>query len=127
LFWVAGLQALASQALWKATKLSLGVTPTSGRLRDANDMSACTTISHFCFQGLSAPTLQSALNYLLLALVYARLRFGRGAPRSLAKPWYYYALLALLDVEANFCLVRAQACSRLLGGAVLYCGYELRI
>lgn len=59
-----------------------------------------------CPQGLSAPTLQSSLNYLLLAAVYLTLHVRRRGWRLKCK-WYAYALLALLDVEGNFCLVMA--------------------
>lgn len=69
-----------------------------------------TSLVAFSTQGISAPTLQSALNYLLLALCYSHIHLRkqpRWLPLPLSKPWWTYALLALLDVEANFLLVRA--------------------
>ena len=57
-------------------------------------------------QGLSAPTLQSSLNYLLLGVVYTTLHV-RACGWRWRCPWWAYALLALIDVEANFCLVLA--------------------
>ena len=61
--------------------------------------------SAFCLQGISAPTLQSTLNYALLASVYGFYLLWVRKATSLSKPWWCYALLGLLDVEANFCLV----------------------
>ena len=56
---------------------------------------------------ISFPALQSASNYLLLALVYGGVRLVRGTHKTLARPWWQYALLAVLDVEANFLVVTA--------------------
>jgi hypothetical protein len=55
---------------------------------------------------------QSFLNYALLGLVYGgvRLRAARAAGTPLlatAVPWRHYALLAAVDVEANFLIVKA--------------------
>ncbi|KAL4855217.1 Solute carrier family 35 member F2 [Chlorella vulgaris] len=57
-------------------------------------------------QGLSAPTLQSSLNYLLLAVVYLGLHVRKQGWRLKAR-WWAYAILAFLDVEGNFLLVMA--------------------
>jgi solute carrier family 35 protein F1/2 len=57
-------------------------------------------------QGLSAPTLQSSLNYLLLAVVYLGLHVRKQGWRLKAQ-WWAYAILAFLDVEGNFLLVMA--------------------
>jgi solute carrier family 35 protein F1/2 len=59
-------------------------------------------------QGISAPTLQSTLSYALLAAAYGGWLLLRNR-RALSKPWWCYALLGLLDVEANFCLVSRGA------------------
>lgn len=64
--------------------------------------------SHRCSQGVSAPTLQSALNYALLALVFTAVRVHRARGSWRLKCWWWaYALLGLLDVEANFVIVTA--------------------
>lgn len=55
--------------------------------------------------GLSFPTLQLVLNYSLLAVAYGYLHFGRNKNRGLSRPAWHYALLAVLDVEANFLVV----------------------
>ena len=53
-------------------------------------------------QGLSAPTLQSSLNYLLLALVYLPLHLrSQGWAWSFRRKWWAYALLALVDVQVG--------------------------
>ena len=68
----------------------------------ASDMQGCTASR---LQGISAPTLQSTLNYALLAAAYGSYLLWVRKATSLSKPWWCYALLGLLDVEANFCLV----------------------
>lgn len=62
--------------------------------------------------GASCPTLQSCLCYLLLAIVFGLVanKRGRNTEREDGGPvekWWKYALLALLDVEANVCVVMA--------------------
>lgn len=76
--------------------------------------------------GLSFPTLQSSLNYLLLACTFNVVRLRQQAAQggdpsdgrwndrpslaqrfALTRKWWHYALLALLDVEANFLVVSA--------------------
>ena len=57
-------------------------------------------------------TRQSFLNYGLLALVYGGLRVraarrAGGSPFALSVPIQHYALLAAVDVEANFLIVKA--------------------
>jgi hypothetical protein len=54
--------------------------------------------------GVAVPTSQSVLNYALLALTFGGARLARGG--ALARPWWCYALLALVDVEANFLVVK---------------------
>eukprot|EP01137_Pigoraptor_chileana_P024152 Opistho-2@91617 len=54
------------------------------------------------------PTAQSFLNYALLAAVYGTVLVRRGNLRSLFRAhWLKYAVLALIDVEANFLVVKA--------------------
>ena len=55
--------------------------------------------------GVSVPTTQSALNYALLLCTYLGYRGatrGWGSLSRLRLPWWKYALLGALDVEANF-------------------------
>ncbi|XP_008790662.1 solute carrier family 35 member F1-like isoform X3 [Phoenix dactylifera] len=51
-------------------------------------------------RGINAPTSQSFLNYLMLAFVYGAFVIYR--KRRLQIDWYYYLMLAVVDVEANF-------------------------
>ena len=74
--------------------------------RDSRRPPACVIALPYSVQGLSAPTLQSSLNYLLLGIVYTTLHV-RAVGWRLKCRWWAYALLALLDVEGNFCLVLA--------------------
>ncbi|RLM86559.1 hypothetical protein C2845_PM04G22290 [Panicum miliaceum] len=56
--------------------------------------------SELARRGVNAPTSQSLLNYILLALVYGgTLIYKR---RHLTVKWYYYLLLSIIDVEANY-------------------------
>lgn len=59
---------------------------------------ACTaTASSLLAQrGVSLPTLQSALNYSLLAIVFGSIQLA--SRRRLSNRWSRYLLLALLDV-----------------------------
>ena len=62
--------------------------------------------------GTSRAQRQSFLNYGLLALVYGGLRVraarrAGGTPFALSVPIQHYALLAAVDVEANFLIVKA--------------------
>lgn len=56
--------------------------------------------SELARRGINAPTSQSLANYVLLAIVYGAILIGR-RKRMKAK-WYYYLLLGLVDVEANY-------------------------
>ncbi|XP_020081105.1 solute carrier family 35 member F2-like isoform X3 [Ananas comosus] len=51
-------------------------------------------------RGIAVPTSQSFLNYVLLAIVYGGYMIYRRRP--LQMKWYYYLILGLVDVEANF-------------------------
>ncbi|XP_073048734.1 uncharacterized protein [Primulina eburnea] len=51
-------------------------------------------------RGINAPTSQSFLNYVLLALIYGVIMLYRR--QALKAKWYYYLALGLVDVEANF-------------------------
>jgi solute carrier family 35, member F1/2 len=59
--------------------------------------------------GAEIPATQSALNYVLLCCVYTALSASRRhlALCELRLAWWKYAVLAVLDVEANFLIVTA--------------------
>ncbi|CAH8310487.1 unnamed protein product [Eruca vesicaria subsp. sativa] len=63
------------------------------------------TTSELARKGINAPTSQSFLGYLLLAIVYGSIMLYR-RPVVKAK-WYHYFLLALVNVEANFLVAKA--------------------
>ncbi|GBF90182.1 hypothetical protein Rsub_03315 [Raphidocelis subcapitata] len=69
--------------------------------------------------GVAVPTSQSVLNYALLALTFGSARLARGG--RLARPWWAYALLALVDVEANFLVVKAYQYTSLTSVTLLDC------
>lgn len=57
-------------------------------------------------EGASLPTLQSTALYVCLALVYLTVRAWRRAPATGVR-WWFYALLAVADVEGNYFAVKA--------------------
>ncbi|MCO5569753.1 hypothetical protein L7F22_023468 [Adiantum nelumboides] len=63
------------------------------------------TSSRLAFLGIHAPTTQSLCNYVLLATIYGSIFLYQ--KRKLQVRWYYYALLAIVDVEANYLAVKA--------------------
>lgn len=75
-------------------------------------------------RGVSIPTSQSLLNYVLLAVVYLGVsswRDGQQAACVQTAPWYVFAVLALIDVEANFLIVKAYAYTSLTSIQILDC------
>ncbi|XP_031284058.1 solute carrier family 35 member F2-like isoform X2 [Pistacia vera] len=56
--------------------------------------------SELARKGINAPTSQSFLNYVLLAIFYGSYMLYRR--QSLKAKWYYYLILGVVDVEANF-------------------------
>ncbi|KAI3823145.1 hypothetical protein L1987_04577 [Smallanthus sonchifolius] len=56
--------------------------------------------SELARRGINAPTSQSLANYVLLAIVYGGILFCRR--NGMKAKWYYYLLLGLVDVEANY-------------------------
>lgn len=66
-------------------------------------------------RGVSIPTTQSALNYLLLCL-YLFFRKGK-----LQRPWWAYLGIALVDVEANYLVVRAYRDTSITSVTLLDC------
>ncbi|GAB4857149.1 hypothetical protein Ancab_040515 [Ancistrocladus abbreviatus] len=75
--------------------------------------------SELARRGVNAPTSQSFLNYVLLALVYGAVIIWRRKP--LKAKWYYYILLGLVDVEANFLVVKAYQYTSLTSVMLLDC------
>ncbi|KAI4302735.1 hypothetical protein MLD38_038447 [Melastoma candidum] len=70
-------------------------------------------------EGINAPTSQSFLNYVLLAVVYGAAMLYRRQP--LKAKWYYYILLGLVDVEANFLVVKAYQYTSITSVMLLDC------
>ncbi|XP_057779002.1 uncharacterized protein LOC130997629 [Salvia miltiorrhiza] len=75
--------------------------------------------SELANRGINAPTSQSFLNYVLLVLVYGSIMLYRRKP--LKAKWYYYILLGLVDVEANFLVVKAYQYTSLTSVMLLDC------
>ncbi|XP_020081102.1 solute carrier family 35 member F1-like isoform X1 [Ananas comosus] len=70
-------------------------------------------------RGIAVPTSQSFLNYVLLAIVYGGYMIYRRRP--LQMKWYYYLILGLVDVEANFLVVKAYQYTPLTSVMLLDC------
>ena len=75
---------------------------------------------HLAFmQGVSLPAAQSLINYVGLGLVYGSLlAWRRQRPKA---EWYKYAVLAMADVLANFCVVEAYRYTSLTSVTLLDC------
>lgn len=77
------------------------------------------TSSELARRGVNAPTSQSFANYVLLALIYGAVVVFR--KKALKAKWYFYALLGLIDVEANFLVVKAYQYTSLTSVMLLDC------
>lgn len=75
--------------------------------------------SELAKKGINAPTSQSFLNYVLLAIVYGAIMLYRRKP--LKAKWYYYVLLGMVDVEANFLVVKAYQYTSITSVMLLDC------
>lgn len=75
--------------------------------------------SELARRGINAPTSQSLFNYVLLALVYGGIMIYRRKP--LKSKWYFYVLLGLVDVEANYLVVKAYQYTSLTSVMLLDC------
>ncbi|PQP93629.1 solute carrier family 35 member F1-like [Prunus yedoensis var. nudiflora] len=75
--------------------------------------------SELAKKGINAPTSQSFLNYVLLAIVYGAIMLYRWKP--LKAKWYYYVLLGMVDVEANFLVVKAYQYTSITSVMLLDC------
>ncbi|RDY01414.1 Solute carrier family 35 member F1, partial [Mucuna pruriens] len=77
------------------------------------------TSSELAKKGIDAPTSQSFLNYVFLTIVYGSIVLYRR--EALKAKWYYYILLGLVDVEANFLVVKAYQYTSLTSVMLLDC------
>ncbi|XP_073048733.1 uncharacterized protein [Primulina eburnea] len=75
--------------------------------------------SELAKKGINAPTSQSFLNYVLLALIYGVIMLYRR--QALKAKWYYYLALGLVDVEANFLVVKAYQYTSITSVMLLDC------
>ncbi|PWA87761.1 solute carrier family 35 member SLC35F1/F2/F6 [Artemisia annua] len=70
-------------------------------------------------RGINAPTSQSLANYVLLAIFYGIILISR--KKGMKAKWYYYLLLGLIDVEANYLVVKAYQYTSLTSVMLLDC------
>ncbi|KAK8585491.1 hypothetical protein V6N13_050470 [Hibiscus sabdariffa] len=75
--------------------------------------------SELAKRGINAPTSQSFLNYVLLAVVYGSVMLYRR--QALKAKWYYYVVLGLVDVEANYLVVKAYQYTSITSVMLLDC------
>ncbi|XP_076886984.1 uncharacterized protein LOC143537001 [Bidens hawaiensis] len=75
--------------------------------------------SELARRGINAPTSQSLANYVMLAIVYGGILIYRGS--GLKARWYYYLLLGLVDVEANYLVVKAYQYTSITSIMLLDC------
>uniref|UniRef100_A0A453LAM5 Solute carrier family 35 member F1 n=1 Tax=Aegilops tauschii subsp. strangulata TaxID=200361 RepID=A0A453LAM5_AEGTS len=75
--------------------------------------------SELARRGVNAPTSQSLLNYILLALVYGGIMIYKR--QLLTVKWYYYLILSIVDVEANYIVVKAYQYTSLTSVMLLDC------
>lgn len=75
--------------------------------------------SELARKGINAPTSQSFLNYVFLALFYGVFMVYR--QEGIKAKWYYYILLGIVDVEANFLVVKAYQYTSLTSVMLLDC------
>ncbi|CAA7016690.1 unnamed protein product [Microthlaspi erraticum] len=85
----------------KKTLIGLGL----GQIISLLGTCASFTSSELARKGINAPTTQLLLTYMLLAIVYGGIMLYQ-RPTIKAK-WHHYFLLALVDVEASFLMVKA--------------------
>nr|GLL20179.1 solute carrier family 35 member F1-like [Ipomoea trifida] len=102
--------------LWsKKTLLSLGLGQFLSLLITSTGFSS----SELARRGINVPTSQSFFNYVLLALFYGAIMIYRKEP--LKAKWYYYVILGLVDVEANYLVVKAYQYTSLTSVMLLDC------
>ncbi|KAF9688299.1 hypothetical protein SADUNF_Sadunf02G0183100 [Salix dunnii] len=107
---------LSFKKIWtKKTLVALGLGQFLSLLITSTGFSS----SELARRGINAPTSQSFLNYVLLAIVYGSIMFHR--KQALKAKWYYYAILSLVDVEANFLVVKAYQYTSITSVMLLDC------
>ncbi|XP_051118294.1 uncharacterized protein LOC127242688 isoform X2 [Andrographis paniculata] len=99
----------------KTTLIGLGL----GQLLSLLNASTGFSSSVLSRKGIDAPTSQSFINYVLLALVYGGIMLYRR--QALKAKWYYYVLLGLVDVEGNFLVVKAYQYTSITSIMLLDC------
>ncbi|KAL1189729.1 hypothetical protein V5N11_036211 [Cardamine amara subsp. amara] len=99
----------------KKTLIGLGL----GQILSLLCTSNAFTSSELARKGINVPTSQSFLGYMLLVIVYGGIMLYR-RPTIKAK-WYHYLLLALVEVEANFLVVKANQYTSLTSIMLLDC------
>ncbi|XP_038882365.1 solute carrier family 35 member F1-like isoform X2 [Benincasa hispida] len=104
------------KTLWtKKTWIGLGL----GQILSLLITSTGFSSSKLAKQGIDAPTSQSFVNYVLLAFVYGITMLSRR--KAMKAKWYYYILLGLVDVEANYLVVKAYQYTSITSVMLLDC------
>ncbi|CAH8351366.1 unnamed protein product [Eruca vesicaria subsp. sativa] len=75
--------------------------------------------SELARKGVNAPTTQSFISYMLLAIVYGGIMLYRR--QTIKGKWYHYCLFALADVEANYLMVKANQYTPITSVMLLDC------
>uniref|UniRef100_A0A7N0UQ02 Solute carrier family 35 member F1 n=1 Tax=Kalanchoe fedtschenkoi TaxID=63787 RepID=A0A7N0UQ02_KALFE len=104
-----------NEALTKKTLTGLGLGQFLSLLITSTGFSS----SELARKGINAPTSQSFLNYVLLGVVYVSCMIYRR--KALKAKWYYYVILAVVDVEANFLVVKAYQYTSITSVMLLDC------
>ncbi|XP_019093802.1 PREDICTED: solute carrier family 35 member F1-like isoform X4 [Camelina sativa] len=99
----------------KKTLIGLGL----GQLRSLLSTSNGFTSSELARKGINAPTTQSFMGYLSLAIVYGGIMLYRRP--GIKVKWYHCLLLAFVDVEGNFLVVKAYQYTSLTSVMLLDC------
>lgn len=77
------------------------------------------TSSLLAREGIDALPFQTFCNYILLSIFYGSIFLSRKKPLQVR--WYFYILLALIDVEANYVVVKAYQYTALTSVMLLDC------
>jgi solute carrier family 35 protein F1/2 len=99
----------------KKTLIGLGL----GQILSLLCTSNAFTSSELARKGINAPTSQTFLSYTLLAVVYGGIMLYRRP--TIKGKWYHYFLLALVDVEGNFLVVKANQYTSITSIMLLDC------
>ncbi|CAH8350049.1 unnamed protein product [Eruca vesicaria subsp. sativa] len=99
----------------KKTFIGLGL----GQILSLLCTGAVFSSSELARKGFNAPTTQSFLSYMLLAIVYGGIMLYRR--QTIKGKWYHYCVFALADVEANYLLVKANQYTSITSVMLLDC------